>query len=763
MKVQRMFNALVVIALAVALLPAQPVTAAVPAAAIPAAGDSVPGELIVEFTAAPAAARAQAAALAGDIGAQVAEVNGQMALLRLAADADLNAAARALTERRAARFAEPNRLFRIPEQSAQLAGGPMSTQASSLMTDGSRVEATLAEKKALRVLKSGKIQALYPSDRYNNWGWWFMGANIVWPDKTPGKTVCVVDTGVDYLHRDLAGNVIKGYDFVNDDKDPMDDNGHGTHVAGVIAAKTNNVEGISGISSGKVLAVKALDAQGVGSLWDIAQSIDYCVKQTGANRADVINLSLGAVGYSEVLELAIQQAYDAGKLVVAAAGNDNTSSYCPGGDLRLYPAGFATEGPTYVDASCNAGTVYHTALPNVLSVGAYDTSDTRAPFSNYGEWVQWSAPGMYIVSTTPWDRPFFLNFEENLQARYGILDGTSMAAPHVAAAAARIWAYMAKSNPSVTFMDVKQRMMDTSFQHSGNVYGWPSEQGMMYEPVMSAAMERGAIRAYVYDAAGGVPLAGATVNVYQVTGNLSEPLRGAVSTAADGMVEIINLPAPDRFRLKVSKAGYTTGLQEAFVSPSLFDGTASVVPGFYAGYGGDLFAAVPPKNSNFTGVVQWARGDSVADFDLALYIPKESTPFGPYVVSAGRNVGNSFGVDQDTIGSLSDYPRARVLYSQNRAWETITIRNRPTAAGLPFFPGVYTYRLADINWVQYLEAYQEAFLLWKDGKLLSRVNRECSANQGYWNILSITSGISGSARVQAINTCTGAPNYPANP
>ncbi|MDB5099692.1 MAG: peptidase, partial [Cyanobacteria bacterium RYN_339] len=214
-------------------------------------------------------------------------------------------------------------------------------------------------------------------------------------DVTPGKEsalVACVDSGVDYNHPDLAGQVAKGHDFVNNDDDPMDDNGHGSHTAGTVAARTNNGTGIAGVAGGcKVLAVKVMDANGGGDVSNISAGIDYAVKAG----AKVINLSLGAPQESQILHAAVQQAVKAGVVVVAAAGNDGSTT-------RNYPA----------------------AYPEVLSVGATDENDARANFSTFGSWVKIAAPGTHILST--------------FKGAYKQLDGTSMASPHVAGAAALV-------------------------------------------------------------------------------------------------------------------------------------------------------------------------------------------------------------------------------------------------------------------------------------------------------------------------------------
>src|SRR5262249_10523641 len=131
----------------------------------------------------------------------------------------------------------------------------------------------------------------YPIDPslYSQWGWAYVNADIVWPD-TKSAMVAVVDTGVDALHPDLMGQVVNGFDFVNNDTVAADDNGHGTHVAGIIAAKVNDKNGIAGVSRSKIYAVKVLDATGSGTLFDVAQGIR---KAADYPSVKVINISLG--------------------------------------------------------------------------------------------------------------------------------------------------------------------------------------------------------------------------------------------------------------------------------------------------------------------------------------------------------------------------------------------------------------------------------------------------------------------------------------
>ena len=225
-------------------------------------------------------------------------------------------------------------------------------------------------------------------------------------------TVAVIDSGVDYTHPDVAPNYAGGDDFVSFDGDPMDDHGHGTHVAGTIAAALDNLtgnpaeaEGVVGVAPhARLLAYKVCRADGTCDDFAIQQAIARAI----ADGADVINMSLGESEYSQSLNDAVQDAWNAGLVIVAGAGNDGTTA-------PFYPAAF----------------------DNVISVAAFDEDHRRPSFSNYGSWVDISAPGNVVMSaypvsacaasTTPGDT-----------GCYAWNTGTSMASPHVAGAAALI-------------------------------------------------------------------------------------------------------------------------------------------------------------------------------------------------------------------------------------------------------------------------------------------------------------------------------------
>ncbi|WP_059102507.1 S8 family peptidase [Shouchella shacheensis] len=206
-------------------------------------------------------------------------------------------------------------------------------------------------------------------------------------------TIAIVDTGVDPAHKDLADKIVDGYNAIDDSDDFQDENGHGTHVAGIAAAMTNNVEGIAGVSwASKIMPIKVLDDKGEGSSFSVARGIYWAVD----HGADVINMSLGDYYHSEALYDAIVYAHDHDVILITASGNDNVSD-------PMFPA------------------VY----PEVLTVAAVDDMRNRAFFSNFGIHIDVSAPGEHIPSSY-------------LDNQYVILSGTSMASPHAAGLAALV-------------------------------------------------------------------------------------------------------------------------------------------------------------------------------------------------------------------------------------------------------------------------------------------------------------------------------------
>jgi subtilisin family serine protease/subtilase family serine protease len=226
-------------------------------------------------------------------------------------------------------------------------------------------------------------------------------------------TVAVIDSGVDYTHPDLAPNYAGGEDFIFLDGDPMDDHGHGTHVAGTIAAALENptgvpaeAEGVTGVApNARILAYKVCRSDGTCDDFAIQQAIARAVE----DGAKVINMSLGETAFSQSLNDAVQAAWNAGVVIVAGAGNDGTT-------VPFYPAAFN----------------------NVISVAAFDENHRRPSFSTYGNWVDLSAPGNGILSTYPM-AACGTSTTPGDTGCYSFNTGTSMATPHVAGAAALVW------------------------------------------------------------------------------------------------------------------------------------------------------------------------------------------------------------------------------------------------------------------------------------------------------------------------------------
>lgn len=237
------------------------------------------------------------------------------------------------------------------------------------------------------------------------WGLTSTNAEAAWQlGDAAGQVVAVVDSGVDLAHPDLSAVLVPGRDLVDGDDVPTDLNGHGTHVAGIVAGIAGNGVGIAGAAlRSNVMPIRVLDANGSGYSSTVAEGVLWAAD----NGASVINLSLGGPKNNSVLEGAISYALGKGVTVVAAAGNEALN-----GDPVLYPA----------------------ATPGVVAVGAVDSNDVRAVFSSTGAHLAVAAPGVGIVSTLP-------------GGGYGSMSGTSMAAPFVAGAAALLKAAVTDVTP----------------------------------------------------------------------------------------------------------------------------------------------------------------------------------------------------------------------------------------------------------------------------------------------------------------------------
>lgn len=281
-------------------------------------------------------------------------------------------------------FIEPNYIYRKIPQPGEAAG--LGTVAQSL--DNEQVTPSLTG----------------PNDQYysKQWNLHKIGIEGAWSQtKGSGITVAVIDTGVTQVRDLQETKFVKGYDFVNDRESATDDNGHGTHVAGTVAQSTNNNYGVAGIAyEASIMPLKVLSSFGGGTVADIAEAIKFAAD----NGADVINMSLGGGGESQLMKQAIDYAHRKGVVIIAAAGNENANG-------ASYPARY----------------------PHVIGVSALGPNGEKAPYSNFGAGVDISAPGGSEAGKILQE-----TIDENGEAAFLAFQGTSMASPHVAGVAALI-------------------------------------------------------------------------------------------------------------------------------------------------------------------------------------------------------------------------------------------------------------------------------------------------------------------------------------
>jgi hypothetical protein len=774
MKAKSLFNlGMVIMLLITSFAVSQPAAAEAPAKFAPrfaADAETVPGEVVVAFNDSQdknlVEKIEQAVDTANDAGGEVTRLSlDGDAVIQV--DGDTTDALAALNQQPDVLYAEPNYIYSAPE--SEIASSDGSSLDSNYVFQDVNPSASTNWLSTMAVPNSS-IQSLvamgtYPNDTYfaTNSGWFSMGAGIVWPNATASANICEIDTGVDNVHPDLwykytkvvngvtktfyVYRVIQGYDFVNGDTNTADDNGHGTHVAGIMVALKNNAMGISGVSTGNVVAVKALDAQGTGTNFDVTKAIQYC-----ANRTDVrvINLSLGGPAPSTALENALIYAttpttqvvpwsnplpgctvtktciYGKGKLVVVAAGNTSVDSPAT---QETYPAAYAVD-PDFPN----------NRILSVASTGRSYSSKIRYQCASlttkYGAWVTVAAPGENIYSTTPYDKPFYKNYYEATNTRYDYMSGTSMAAAFVSASAARRMGY----KPLET-----NEQVGTIVRNSGDAMGdnatfagcTPNEMTSLKRVNVATLMDRAAVRVSVFDAAAGVPLNGASVAVSFLNDGVSSLRTALISPDASkalvgedvdpnrvftyyiSFTDVLDVPTVSThgvpitsYNLLVSKAGYTSGYQAAFKQDHLTDVTvkAGVLNVFTDG-------AVPPATADFNIVLGWQKwnqfakaADSFDDLDLYVWLPDDSLntdPGQPASFVVGYD-GDPFGsyVQGDSYGTMTDFPFARLkreggFSDGGPLVESTSIAPR-TAHGtvaaniaLPYWAGAYTIMATD--------------------------------------------------------------------
>ena len=281
------------------------------------------------------------------------------------------------------------------------------------------------------VLTAGSSAAATAPDplRSQQWPLSVLRADDLRPLVASAPVVAVLDTGVDGTHPDLDDALVPGVDLVSGGTGATDPQGHGTHVAGIIAAEVGNGVGVEGLVAGaRVMPVRVLGADGSGTTAVIAQGVVAAVDRG----ASVLNLSLGGPGDDPVLARAVRYATDHGVLVVAAMGNDGQS-----GSPTSYPA----------------------AYPGVLAVAATDSGDVRGAFSSVGPHADVAAPGVAVPSTYP-------------GGRYVGMSGTSMATPYAAATAAAVRGVAPGLTPAEVTDVLTGTALDLGAAGRDDLYGW---------------------------------------------------------------------------------------------------------------------------------------------------------------------------------------------------------------------------------------------------------------------------------------------------
>jgi thermitase len=347
----------------------------------------------------------------------------------------------------------------------------------------------------------------------NQWGIVKIQAPQAW-DVTTGSSnisIAILDTGVDMNHPDLANKIISNINFSS--SNTTDDvYGHGTAVAGIAAAITNNGIGVAGLGySATIMNVKVLGDDGVGYWSWIAQGIIWAAD----NGAKVINLSLGGSSGSSTVESAINYAWNKGVVIVAAAGNYGNSAPC-------FPA-------------------YYT---NCIAVAGTDSLDRLAGWSDYGDWVDVAAPGVNILST----------YLSSINGGYNFMSGTSMASPHVAGLAALVFTVVNDSNGNGRLNDEVRARIQANCDDIG-VSGIGSGLINAYKAVLDGGTTplpptTGNISGKVTDAAGNSLISGATV---------SDGTRTA-ATDASGQYIIADVPQGS-YTVTASVTGYSASSQ----------------------------------------------------------------------------------------------------------------------------------------------------------------------------------------------------------
>jgi thermitase len=382
---------------------------------------------------------------------------------------------------------------------------------------------------------------------------------------SPSINIAIVDTGVDLDHPDLAGKIVSNVNFST--SGTVDDiYQHGTHVAGIAAAITNNGIGVAGLGySCTIMNVKVLGDTGSGAYSGVASGIIWAAD----NGAEVINLSLGGSSPSSTVEDAVNYAWSKGVVVVAGAGNS-------GNTTPFYPAYYA----------------------NCIAVAATDINDAKPYWSNYGDWVDVAAPGASIYST----------LKNN---SYGHMSGTSMASPHVAGLAALVFTTVSDANGDGKLNDEVRARIETTCDNIG-ISGIGSGRINAYKAVVGGSTTpplTGSIAGAVTDAADGSLITGATV--------MAGGARAAL-TDASGQYVITGVPE-GTYSLTVSAAGYSGSSQVVSVAAEQTATANFALPELPALWAQSITFGVTGKNL-YLNVVAVDKNGAVAGAQVAVQL-----------------------------------------------------------------------------------------------------------------------------------------------
>lgn len=487
--------------------------------------------------------------------------------------------------------------------------------------------------------------------------------------------VGIVDTGIDYNHPDLRDNMWKnpgeiagnnrdddgngfiddvyGFNFVNNTGNPMDDDEHGTHVAGTIAASLNNSQGVAGIASGaaKLMAIKFLDANGSGTYANAIRALNYATMMSsrGVN-LKVLNNSWGGYGTVPALEDAVNATNAAGMLFVASAGNESNDN---DGEFKAIPASYAAS--------------------NIISVAATNNLDELASFSNYGvATVDLAAPGVGILSTTPGNR-------------YQSFNGTSMAAPHVAGALALAWA----CHPDKTSTEIQDALFG-SVDALDSLDGAVATGGRLNVNNLLTALEDPILLAPLAPANLVVTDAGTDFIVLEWTDSSDNEESFSIEISADGgetwdLIGILELDTTTA-RIAGLESGSTYQFK-VYASNSVGDSDSSNI----AEAATLPLPEVPASPSDLT-----VDGIGSQFVDLSWF--DESDNEDSFLIEISRNGGNTWesvmSLDADStearvggLASATSYQFRVVAQNQVGRSEASNIVNARTTGGIPQAPG----------------------------------------------------------------------------